>query len=487
MKIIPDIFPRYTLKQVQVVLFSLLVTGFILPPVFSGSWLSGHPVLAKEPGPPIILQEPTPKKFKKESQQKLTEKNFQIPALEKSPSQKLTKEQQQLIIEKNVRIRKLQEGIIDHKIKILGSRKKERTLLGDLEKIEKELQLQKNMIATLRTQSEKQELLLTDKQEYLRRVLAEKRKHQIIVKKRLAAYYRMGSVGLMNVAFSAESLPELLEFNEHFTQMVQHDHTIIQKYLDELKESNRAREEHALEKLRLMKLTDEVKEKETELTLIRQEKNLLLKKVNTEQQLYERAVVEIEEAVADLALTLQKVQAAAGSQPVAAQSGEETEPAKKKPLEQPDAVQEGFTAMKGHLDPPVAGTVTSLFGQQIKGKFDSSSTANGIDIKVMEGIVIKAVYEGKIIHSGYLRGYGNLMIIDHGQQYFSLISRAAEFYKKEGSRALTGEVIGVTGEKDPLYGEGLHFEIRRGAIPEDPLSWLRKDALSIAATTTAVK
>ena len=329
MKIIPDIFPRYTLKQVQVILFSLLVIGFILPPVFSGSWISGHPVLAKEPGPPIILQEPTPKKFKKESQQKLTEKNFQIPALEKSPSQKLTKEQQQLIIEKNVRIRKLQEGIIDHKIKILGSRKKERTLLGDLEKIEKELQLQKNMITTLRTQSEKQELLLTDKQEYLRRVLAEKKKHQIIVKKRLAAYYRMGSVGLMNVAFSAESLPELLEFNEHFTQMVQHDHAIIQKYLDELKESNRAREEHALEKLRLMKLTDEVKEKETELTLIRQEKNLLLKKVNTEQQLYEQAVVEIEEAVADLALTLQKVHAAAGSQPVTAQSGEETEPTKK--------------------------------------------------------------------------------------------------------------------------------------------------------------
>ena len=85
----------------------------------------------------------------------------------------------------------MQEGIIDHKIKILGSRKKERTLLGDLEKIEKELQLQKNMIATLRTQSEKQELLLTDKQEYLRRLLAEKRKHQVIVKKRLAAYYRI--------------------------------------------------------------------------------------------------------------------------------------------------------------------------------------------------------------------------------------------------------------------------------------------------------
>ena len=127
----------------------------------------------------------------------------------------LTPEQQQEIIEKNVRIRKLQEGIIDHKIKILGSKKKERTLLGELEKIEKELQAQKKLLATLRTESDQQELLLADKQEYLNQVLTEKRAHQVHVKNRLAAYYRLGSVGLMNVLFSSESLPELLDFKEY--------------------------------------------------------------------------------------------------------------------------------------------------------------------------------------------------------------------------------------------------------------------------------
>jgi septal ring factor EnvC (AmiA/AmiB activator) len=71
--------------------------------------------------------------------------------------------------------------------------------------------------------------------------------------------------------------------------------------------------------------------------------------------------------------------------------------------------------------------------------------------------------------------------------YFSLISRAADFYKKEGSRVLTGEVIGLTGEGDPLYGEGLHFEIRRGSNPEDPLMWLKKEALPIEAAKAGIQ
>ena len=138
---------------------------------------------------------------------------------------------------------------------------------------------------------------------------------------------------------------------------------------------------------------------------------------------------------------------------------------------------EGFPAMKGHLAPPVSGSVISRFGQKVEGKFGSATTENGIDIKVKNGEKIKAVYDGRIIHSGYLRGYGNLMIIDHGQQYFSLVSRAADFYKEEGSKVSTGEIIGITGEGDPLYGEGVHFEIRKGSVPEDPLLWLKKNTL----------
>jgi septal ring factor EnvC (AmiA/AmiB activator) len=446
---------------VSVLLFVVITACLLIPTKFSGSGVHFSIASAQEDSLPGNLQE--------------------------SFRNKLTKKQQQEIIEKNARIRKLQEGIIDHKIKILGSRKKERTLLGELEKIEKELQIQKNMLGTLRTESEKQEVLLSDKQQYLREVLKEKRAHQVHVKTRLAAYYRMGSVGLMNVVFSSESLPELLDFQEYFGIMVQHDHAIIQKYLAQLKESNRAREEHSREKLRLMKLADEVKANEQELKRIKQEKNLLLKQVNTEQHLYEQAVQEIEEAAADLAETLQRIQTAAAPKQVTPKPSAKIETEKKKLPQKAPLVQDGFPGRKGLLDPPVQGIVITHFGQKVKGKFESFTIANGIDIRVKSGVEIKAVYDGKIIHSGYLRGYGNLMIIDHGDQYFSLISRAADFYKKEGTRVATREIIGITGEGDPLYGEGLHFEIRKGSNPEDPLLWLKENILPLETSAPKVQ
>jgi septal ring factor EnvC (AmiA/AmiB activator) len=461
MKILRDTFMKFPIKQAGILLFSVITACALLPASFPGTGTSSNKAYAQESTSPVNLQE--------------------------SYRHKLTKERQQEIIEKNATIRKLQEGIIDHKIKILGARKKERTLLGELEKIEKNLLVQKNMLMTLRTESEKQELLLSDKQEYLKQVLAEKRAHQVHVKNRLAAYYRMGSVGLMNVIFSSESLPQLLDFKEYFGRMVQHDHAIIQEYLGQLKESNRAREEHAREKLRLLKLAGEVRENENQLTRIREEKNYLLKQVNTEQHLYEQAVLEIEEAAADLAATRQRIRAAADPQPVAPQHSRNVGTKKDTLQQEQSAVQEGFPAQKGLLAPPVPGAVITSFRQKVKGKFDVSSIADGIDIRVENGVEIKSVYDGKIIHSGYLRGYGNLIIIDHGQQYFSLISRAAEFYKKEGTKVATGEIIGVTGEGDPLYGEGLHFEIRRGSNPEDPLLWLKKDVLPLEIATPVAR
>ena len=396
--------------------------------------------------------------------------------LRESYKERLPKEKQREIIEKSAKIRKLQEGIIDHKIKILGSKKEERSLLGDLERIERELKEQKTKLVFLQEESAKQEVLLAERQDYLKGVIKVKRAHQIHVKNRLAAYYRMGSVGLMNVLFSTESLPELMDFQEYFNLMLEYDQSVISKYLVQIKELNLAKEAHAREKLRLIELADDVRDKEQQLSQIHLEKNLLLKQVNTEKHLYQQAVAEIEEAAADLALSLSKIQQATETvaSPVekpAVALQQNNGPARKPSL------PAGFIGQKGLLDPPVPGTLINKFGQQVEGKFGSATTSSGIDIRAKNGLEIKAVYDGKIIHSGYLRGYGNLIIIDHGQQYFSMISRIADIYIKENTKVKKGEIIGMTGESDKLFGEGLHFEIRRGSKPEDPLVWLKKNSL----------
>lgn len=476
-----DMVESLAVKQRVILPIFPLIVMFISAIVLTVPRSSASLVYAQESPEPILLQEPSPKKMPRTIRPELTKKSLPEEAgpPPETPTPALNRVQEEKIIEKNSRIRKLQQGIIDHKIKILGSKRQERSLLDDLEEIEKELQEQKKLLAALQEKSEKQELLLSGKQEYLKQVLTEKRKHQVLVKKRLAAFYRMGSVGPVDVVFSTESLPELLDFEEYFKRMVEHDHAIIQQYLTQIKESNRAREEHAREKLKLMQMAGAIKNKETELAQLKQEKNLMLQKVNTEQQLYEQAVSEIEAAVTDLAATLQRIQTSTQRRDIPGRAENSNKTGAARTAAEPAEDQEGFPGRKGLLDPPVAGTVISLYGHKLKGKFDSSTTANGINIRVDENAEIRAVYDGKVIHAGYLRGYGNLMIIDHGRQYFSLISGAAEFYQKEGSRVETGEIIGIAGEGDSLYGEGIHFEIRRGSNPVDPLLWLKKNALPV--------
>ena len=205
----------------------------------------------------------------------------------------------------------------------------------------------------------------------------------------------------------------------------------------------------------------------------------LLQKVKTEKKLYQMALEELEGAADRLTNTLEqlKTEAAKASQKeVRPKESRPTTPQKSRP----DNL--GFAAQKGRLAPPAPGTVTTLFGKSVQEKFGIATFANGIDIKTAPGTEITAIYEGKVIYAKFLRGYGNLLIIDHGQQYLSLVSRAAKFYKEEGDTVARGEVVGIMSDQEGLMGEGLHFEIRHGTTPENPLQWVNNAKLTIKAT-----
>ena len=139
----------------------------------------------------------------------------------------------------------------------------------------------------------------------------------------------------------------------------------------------------------------------------------------------------------------------------------------------------GFAGQRGYLEPPVQGPVVTAFGQE-KKKFNLSHVSKGIDIRTVPGAEVTAIYDGKVVYAGHLRGYGNIIIIDHGQQYFSLLSRLGKILKQEGDPVSSGELIALMSDQRGLLGDGLHLEIRHGTDPIDPLPWF------IPADETAV-
>ena len=132
-----------------------------------------------------------------------------------------------------------------------------------------------------------------------------------------------------------------------------------------------------------------------------------------------------------------------------------------------------FTAKKGRLPMPVKGSVVSSFGRYKDPRFDIYHFRNGIEIKAGKEAPIRAVHAGNVLYAGWFKGYGNIIVIDHGQGYYSLSAHALSLAKKVGESVKNGEIIGVVGDTGSLEDPCLYFEIRYHGKPVNPEVWIK--------------
>jgi len=133
-----------------------------------------------------------------------------------------------------------------------------------------------------------------------------------------------------------------------------------------------------------------------------------------------------------------------------------------------------FGLLRGKLAWPLLGNVISFFGKKKSSRFDTYTINNGIEIQPLQSDEIKAVQGGEIIFCDYFKGYGNLLIIQHPGNFYSLYGHCENFLKKSGDQVGPGEAIATVGNSGSLYGKCLYFEIRQNLKPQDPLLWLSK-------------
>jgi len=138
---------------------------------------------------------------------------------------------------------------------------------------------------------------------------------------------------------------------------------------------------------------------------------------------------------------------------------------------------QGFLADKGNLRPPVDGVLVTLFQQEKVNKLGISRKSLGIELQAPDGTSIVAVGDGEVIFSGYLRGYGNTVIIHHGFQYYTVTSRIEKILVTKGQKIKREDTIGIMGGTATLFDDGIYFEIRHGSQSLDPLIWLNPNRL----------
>jgi septal ring factor EnvC (AmiA/AmiB activator) len=130
-------------------------------------------------------------------------------------------------------------------------------------------------------------------------------------------------------------------------------------------------------------------------------------------------------------------------------------------------------SVQGALDWPVQGAVVEHFGRQRNPKFATYTINNGIRIEADPGTQVRAVFQGTVLFSQWFKGYGNLIILDHGNRVFSLYGNLKAPAVAVGDPVRTGQPIAGVAESEEAEGGHLYFEIRRENRPEDPQKWLR--------------
>jgi len=356
------------------------------------------------------------------------------------------------------RLKSLQKEITTYREKASDVESSKSSLIRELTELDEKIAHQWEILQKTRQEWTIKELALIEIQKDIASQKQSLYALKIQVERRLRALREMGELGSLNILFAAETLPELLSREAYLRLILDCDRE--QRRLYRLRIKKLAQDEIKLEQQReaLKNTADEI---ETQTMLFRerkQEKQAFLDEFRQQGELYEAMLKELESAKRSLQdiikhLSIKSARSLA-SGPVS-----------------PDMYD--FSLQKGKLSPPVVGRLSRV---DAGGWSNDRVCCPGVIFSTSRRSEIRAIFDGTVEYCNVIPGYGKVLIIDHGNDYFSLISQGAQFFKTVGQQVIEGEVIGLTGGGGWVQ-DGIYFEIRHGEIQEDPLEWFDPRAI----------
>ena len=275
--------------------------------------------------------------------------------------------------------------------------------------------------------------------------------------KRLAALYKMNWLGSIYVLASAQSMYELFKRKKSMEIILAYDEKIRQNLLD-----NKAKLQKIIDKLNSQKMEKRsleagLKKQIAVMSDERVKRSSILAGIRNKRSL-------------ELALLESLNQAAANLNRAVKSLNIETGPLKQKK----NISAKSFSLLKGLLNMPVKGKIVIPFGPHKNTKLNVVNFQSGIEIKADRGEPIRAVFDGKILYADWFKGYGNMIIIDHGENYYTVYAHAEELFASKGDTIDMGDVVATVGDSGSMIGPSLHFEVRHHGKPMDPVKWIKK-------------
>lgn len=322
-----------------------------------------------------------------------------------------------------------------------------------LERLDRDVRLTRNYISKLDAQEERLEEDLGLRERDLSATRAKLEDLRERLRQRLLDYYKSRRVNLAELLLSSKSFAQLFSRANYMSWSINRDREDLLQVGEEEEALVQKTRELQGSRVDLRRLRDEKSSESKVLESRIRETESEKARIDRELHEHRQRLVELEAREARIKKLMTNLEA-----------GREDRAFEGRALED----------QKGRLLWPVEGRIVTGFGSQIHPRFKTRVLSRGIDIAASIGTPIRAVAGAVVAVADWISGYGNCVVLDHGDGFYTLYAHADELLVSKGQQVDRGDVIARVGETDSVKGPGLHFELRKGADALDPMGWLRR-------------
>jgi len=364
----------------------------------------------------------------------------------------------QKIKEESQRLKKIEQQIKSVKDEINNLQKKESGYLETLHKIEKLLQdTEKELQAIERDLELAQKEIKQGEDELIREkhILKER---TIVLENRLREIYKRRLIGYLEILFNSESFSDFLTRFRYIKNILSLDAEMINDIRQQMKkiENNKINLENREEILSLLKKEVEKEKENIEFSI--KAKKSIINKIDSQKEVYLKSLKELEQSSLEIKNIIERVYK------------QQEEDSKKASQKEVPAIT--LKPKKGILALPIQGKLISEYGRQKNTDFNTYTFNSGIDISAPLGQVVRAAGSGEVIYTGNIKGYGQIIIIDHGGRTTTLYAHLSKILVEIGDKIKKSQIVGQVGDSGGVPSPRLHFEVRVEGKPTDPMNWL---------------
>jgi murein hydrolase activator len=368
-------------------------------------------------------------------------------------------------------LQQTQKRLKEERQKAADARKREASVLSELEAIDQRLTEKRKQVGAIDGRMRKAQADIGDLQAEIGRLQSRRSGQEEVLGRRLRALYKLQAQGgVLPIVLSGDDPVAQAVQLRHLTTLATVDARLIREYrvTSEVLADRKSRMEARGRELASLK--SEAEQERAEFDQEAAKRRALLSKVQDERAYHDRMVGELSDATRRLEAFIRDLQEK--QRRAVAKVPPPSRPARP-PAPGDTSPGTGFAALRGRLTWPADGRVVAEYGPQVNPRFGTKTFRNGIDIEATEGSNIVSVFPGHVVYTGWFRGYGNLIIVDHGGEYYTVYAHAADIRVAEGDEVKQGQIIGTVGDTGSLQGPRLYFEVRHEGKPQDPAQWLR--------------